>query len=289
MQGFLLRMAALMGVLLATAACHDVTLPHYPAADLSATAPLHDEEYQSLACCDPVIVVAPGPVEPPCDPYTDLNWCDGSGGDCMTSMEGEESYGMFGCSGGGTGGATSPTCPITDPYCAGGSGGTGTQPSDPDDGCNPQYDPDCNQPLSSADSATLRLARQRHLRPASAFTNPAAAQQCAAMLTEFDRLYAAGLVFRGRTDTPDGDPLTPSHVGAFDPVSGTMHFEPSALDAANGGDAAAIRSLLNTALHESAHALGYDHSDPLWAGDYDLYAEAPFDLLSPGTNSCLIS
>jgi hypothetical protein len=76
-------------------------------------------------------------------------------------------------------------------------------------------------------------------------------------------------------------------VGAYDPVSGTMHFEPSALDAANAGDATAIRNIVNTALHEAAHSLGFGHTDPVWMGSYDLYAEAPFDLLSPGTNSCI--
>lgn len=112
-------------------------------------------------------------------------------------------------------------------------------------------------------------------------------RQCAEMMSEFDRLYAAGLVFRGGTDTPEGDPLTPTHVGAFDLVAGTMHFEPLALDAANRGDAAAIRSLFNTALHESAHSLGFNHTEPIMSGGYDLYAEQPFNLLSPGTNSCI--
>lgn len=66
-----------------------------------------------------------------------------------------------------------------------------------------------------------------------------------------------------------------------------MHFEPSALDAANAADPAAIRNIVNTALHEAAHSLGFDHTDPMWMGSYDLYAEAPLNLLSPGTNSCI--
>jgi hypothetical protein len=107
------------------------------------------------------------------------------------------------------------------------------------------------------------------------------------MMTEFDGLFQAGKVFRGNSDTPPNDPLTGVHVGAYDPVAGTIHFEPSALDAANRGDPSAIRNVFNTALHEAAHSLGFTHTDALWMGSYDLYMEAPFSLLSPGVNSCL--
>lgn len=276
-------MLGFAGMMFAVAGCQDATLPATSAPDLPSADVLIGEDYQSPACCDEVVVIVPGPTEPVCDPYTDANWCQDSGGECM---QGEESYSTSGCSSSGPGGGTEATCPTTDPACTGGGGESGT-PSDPDEDCNPQYDPDCNQPLSSADSATLQIAKQRHLKPASAFTDPAAAQKCAEMMAEFDRLFAAGRVFRGGADTPEGDPLTPTHVGAFDLVAGTMHFEPSALDAANRGDAAAIRSLFNTALHEAAHSLGFDHTEPVMSGDYDLYAEQPFNLLSPGTNSCI--
>lgn len=167
----------------------------------------------------------------------------------------------------------------------GGSGST-LQPSG-SAACNPQTDTLCNQPLTSTDLATLGAAFTAYLKPAPQFTDPEKAAQCAALKAEYDRLFSAGKVYRGRSDTQPGDPLTPVHVGAYDPISGTMHFEPAALDAANTRDPAAMRSLVNTALHESAHALGYTHTDPVWAGTYDLYAEAPFNLLSPGTNSCM--
>ena len=62
---------------------------------------------------------------------------------------------------------------------------------------------------------------------------------------------------------------------------------PSAHENDRAGDATAIRNIVNTALHEAAHSLGFDHTEPLWMGSYDLYAEAPFNLLSPGTNSCI--
>lgn len=109
------------------------------------------------------------------------------------------------------------------------------------------------------------------------------------MKRAFDKLMVTGKVFRGIANTAPNDTLTKTHFGAYDPQSGTMHFDPSGLNAANGGDPSAIRNLVNTALHEGAHFLGYDHSPPIWAGSYDLYAEAPFSLLSPGDNSCLIN
>jgi hypothetical protein len=224
---------------------------------------------------DPVIVIGQ-PRE--CDPWLDLNWCK-DGGTCMTSVRQhdrpDEVY-MSSCPGDGSGSGGGD----------GGGGGGSTQPTHPaDPECNPQYDPDCNQPLTPADSTTLKNGLTLHIN--TQFTDQSKAEQCRQMKAEFDRLMAAGNVFRGQFDTPENDPQTAVHVGAYDPVSGTMHFEPSALDAANAGDATAIRNIVNTALHEAAHSLGFDHTEPLWMGSYDLYAEAPFNLLSPGTNSCI--
>jgi hypothetical protein len=155
--------------------------------------------------------------------------------------------------------------------CGGSSGGGYTPPPPPPDpdvpgDCNPQYDPDCNQPLTATDLSTLRNAFSVHIKPATQFTDPAAAEQCRQLKAEYDRLMTTGKVFRGGFDTPDNDPHTSVHVGAYDPVSMTMHFEPSALDAANAGDATAIRNIVNTALHEAAHSLGFDHTDPIWSG-----------------------
>lgn len=69
----------------------------------------------------------------------------------------------------------------------------------------------CEKPFTSADSASLRAAIQRHLKPASQFTDPAKAQQCAQLMSEFDRLYTAGRVFRGASDTREGRPPEPRH------------------------------------------------------------------------------
>lgn len=285
----LLQLVAVVCLLLGAGGCTDaVTLPgggEGRAPDLAAITPLDDGQL-AYVCCDPVIVIVPR-----CDPYMELDWCKDDGGGCISSRPGtgdpEADAGLAGCGeSGGSGGSTLP-----------GGGGSPAAPNPcpdygcppPDEPCDPRYDAKCNRPFTSADSATLRLAIRRHVKPASQFADSAQARQCGQLIGEFNRLYAAGRVFRGNSTTLDGHPLSPAHVALYSRASGTMHFEPSALDAANGGDRTAIRNLLNSALHEAAHALGYDHTDPVWAGNYDLFAEPPFDLLSPGANSCIIN
>lgn len=281
MKNFWLRCGILV-ILFLSSACADSLMPRAdedPHIGIGTAGP-------AAIILDPVVITVPG-----CDPYTDLNWCEGEGGNCISSGDSDPSefVGLAGCgdNGGAIGGDRDGG------GSRGGSGGGAPKPC-PDYGCptepvscDPQYDPECHQPLTTTDSATLQTAIERHRRDPSEFTDPAIAQQCSELIAEFDRLYAAGLVFRGGSDTPEGDPLTGTHVGAYDPVSGALHFEPSALDNANGGDLAAVRSVYITALHESAHSLGYTHTDPLWAGDYDLFAETPFNLLSKGTNTCI--
>jgi hypothetical protein len=116
MHGLLLRIAALLCLLLGATGCHDVTLPQPSAADLPAAVPVLNEEYQSLACCDPVIVVAPGPVEPACDPYTDPNFCQGSGDDCMMSGGvGGDVQGITDCNSGGSDGGSDGSSPPPPP------------------------------------------------------------------------------------------------------------------------------------------------------------------------------
>jgi len=213
-----------------------------------------------------------------------MDWCASDDGSCLTAQPGTSSpagAGLATCStGGGPGGAPDSPDDPDDP-----SGGGYPTPEEP--ACNVQFDPECNQPLTAADSATIRTAIERHKRPASEFTNQAKAEQCEQLMAKFDELLASGNVFRGEFDTPTGDPLTATHVGAYAPPSQTMHFEPSALDAANRGDAAAIRNIFNTALHEAAHALKFEHSAAIWVDGHDLYAETPFNLLSLGINSCI--
>lgn len=114
-------MLGFAGMLFLLAGCTDTTLPGTPAADLPSANVLIDEEYQSPACCEEVVVVAPAP-PPTCDPYTDVNWCQGSGGgQCMMSGGGTaEMQGLATCEGGPGGGSTGPGDP--------GGGGGGTVP-----------------------------------------------------------------------------------------------------------------------------------------------------------------
>ena len=73
---------------------------------------------------------------------------------------------------------------------------------------------------------------------------------------------------------------------------GRIHFDPWHLAQAAGGTDADLRDLLNSMLHESAHALGHSHSTgPDGRGDY---VDPPFDLLTPpqrqqppGGDSCI--
>jgi hypothetical protein len=92
-------------------------LPTQPVAPGDG-APAYEDAAQTSSCCilDPVIVVAPGPVE--CDPYQSLDWCEGDGGECMTSWTGsgdESGYlSTEGCNdtgGGSPGDGSSPPPP----------------------------------------------------------------------------------------------------------------------------------------------------------------------------------
>lgn len=186
---------------------------------------------------------------------------------------------------GGSGSAGRPGAGDAGPH-SGGSGG-GIRPPTPRDtagACNPNTNPDCFQPLSTWDKETIRVAFARHQN--KTFTDARAAQACNALAAEFNRMLANGSVGRGAFGST-GEPDDPKHVAAYDRIGRTIHFEPAALDAANAGNPDAVRNIFNSALHEAAHSLDYQHSPPLWAGGYDLYQEFPFNLLSPGVNSCI--
>ncbi|HEX6909091.1 MAG TPA: hypothetical protein VF142_01775 [Longimicrobium sp.] len=124
-------MLGFAGMMFAVAGCQDATLPATSAPDLPSADVLIGEDYQSPACCDEVVVIAPGPTEPVCDPYTDANWCQDSGGECMTSLGGGEMQGLSGCDD-GTGGSTGGSGGYTD--------GGGSTPS-PDDTVEPEPGP----------------------------------------------------------------------------------------------------------------------------------------------------
>jgi hypothetical protein len=168
----------------------------------------------------------------------------------------------------------------------GGTGGT-TTGSEPTPTCDPQSDPGCELPLTDTDKRVILSVVGRFRRSDSAFTDSRARDLCTRMADKFSEMFAAGLVFRGATDTHAGDPNIGTHRGAYDPNTGHIHFDPSYLALASSGDAYWERDLANDALHEAAHALGFDHGDSTNSPWGPIYGESPFNLLSPGSNSCL--
>jgi hypothetical protein len=115
------------------------------------------------------------------------------------------------------------------------------------------------------------------------FTDSRAEEACAEMEGHFRLMWNAGKVFRGISDTEEGDQGIGPHFGAWHRGTRTIHIDPSFLDAAQEGGAAALREIANTSLHEAAHDLEYEHTSAVRG----FYMEAPFKYLSPGTNSCL--
>jgi hypothetical protein len=172
-----------------------------------------------------------------------------------------------------------PGSTCTQMYQCGG-GGTYDPPPPP---CDPYKDPKCYQPLSVEDKQMLAAATTKYWRPLSEIPDSAARSECSAMRDMFNSRLAAGLVFRGATDTPPNHKGVAAHYGAYDLDSGRLHFDPYWLDQGVEGNQDAQREIANTALHEAAHGLGKDHTDAVGG----LYVEAPFNLLHPGTNSCM--
>lgn len=136
---------------LALAACADVTAPERsPVLETGQAGPSNTDYV-----LPPIKVVAPGG----CDPYTDLNWCQGDD-DCMMGSATDDSQTISGClppipPGGGTSPPTCPSwdpactppCPIGDPTCA------SPPPTEPGDTCRTNDpvvdDPDVSQGLAS--------------------------------------------------------------------------------------------------------------------------------------------
>jgi hypothetical protein len=161
-------------------------------------------------------------------------------------------------------------------------------PGVPDDAaCDPSRDPTCEQPLTTRDNETLQSVVSKYRRADDKFTDPKKRDMCNDMANTFLQMLSQGLVFRGAYDTQAGDPGAPPHMGAYNPASNHIHFDPQYLDNAEGGDPYWERDLANDALHEAAHAMGYDHGDSMNSPWGPIYADEPFDLLSPGDNSCL--
>ncbi|MEP7000671.1 MAG: hypothetical protein ABI969_09345 [bacterium] len=89
--------------------------------------------------------------------------------------------------------------------------------------------------------------------------DPSVRARCQEMLDRFNLMIDASppRVFIGGSDTPIADPL--AHYAAFSDSTRNIHFDPWAL---NNLTAASDKGwqIANTALHEAAHALGYQHT-----------------------------
>lgn len=151
----------------------------------------------------------------------------------------------------------------------------------PPEECDPRHDPDCEQPLKKKDEDAIFDAFHAYQR--ISFTDPEAEQECMEMAHKFQSLFAAGKVFRGNTSSV-GDH---KHSGAFDPNTGNIHFDPDYLDDPSRRTAAGLKDLLNTALHEAAHALGKNHGPGVESPWGMRYSDPYFHRLSPGANSCI--
>lgn len=148
--------------------------------------------------------------------------------------------------------------------------------------CNPETDSTCNQPLTVIDTANIAKAFRDFVKDPTTIADSVARRECTQMADKFAQMFADGHVYRGGSNTRAGEGIAP-HFAAYDPYTNTMHFDPMWLDSAATGQSKFIQDLANSALHEMAHALGFDHSEPI-AG---FYSEEYFNRLSPGTNSCL--
>lgn len=278
MHGIFLRVLVLLGIVVLAGCADQPALPDAPASGVRPNLEAAPEDAtQAPACCDPIVVVVPGPAEP-CDPSLQLdNSCDGSDdGQCMSSAGGgSEFQAVSGCN--DAGGGVPPPPPD----------GGGRPPGDTVPTCDPQIDPDCEKPLTAQDSSTINKALATMLRPASAFTDSVSRQQCAALEAAFRRALADGAVFRGRFDSNGTNHPQGGHFG-YTGLDGRIHFDPWLLDEANTGNPLAIRQIAITGLHEVGHRVGFNHGEPTWDGlGRSYYTEQPFSRMNPGENSCV--
>jgi hypothetical protein len=219
---------------------------------------MSDPVCYTYACPLPGLIVTPGPTyynaPQPYDPYSkDPCWANCANGASQGTNDGN---------------------------------GYGWDPGTPS--CDPNYDPNCYVVLTDADKKVLGDDINDYLRPQDQFTDEASRQRCEQLFTKWQEMYTGGRVFRGATTTKDSDPGVDPHWGAYDSDADRIHFDPVYLDRAATGDAKTLQEMMNTALHEAAHALGYDHTEPvptLWG--VPAYAEDYYSQLSPGSNSCI--
>lgn len=175
----------------------------------------------------------------------------------------------FGWTGDGGRIPTSPSnCQSNPSSCRGAGGGVSAQYYDPyvrgdKSRCDPAVDPNCEQTLPDSMKAKIRAALTAQLVNFSTITDLAVRGRCQEMLDRFNLMLnntAQPSVFIGGSDSPPGEF---EHYGAFNTLTGHIHFDPSALSNLTPSSHKAWQ-VANTALHEAAHALGHDHTAALY-------------------------
>jgi hypothetical protein len=285
--------------LLLTAAAGCADHPTTPSAEAGTQATPSDgiaySEWESVQGCGgktnpcPIPPVNPNVPGPECDPWLDPGWCQGGPGwECIEFIEvpaSPELAGLASCPPGGS--VPVGPCPTWQPACSP-VGGPGSPPGVPEvEDCDPRLHPDCEQPLTDQDTATINSALRTLLRAISQFTDATAREACEQMAADFRDALAEGDVYRGAFDSDTANDPEGPHYGAI--RNGRIHFDPAVMDAANRGNAAALLELAITSLHEGAHRAGNSHPiDPTFdAQGRDYYVDAPFSHLNPGPNSCV--
>lgn len=235
----------------------------------------------------PLLVPGPAPYVYPIEGVTGTacraGYIDDGGGGCIYAPVPEDDWGSSG------GGAT--TTGGTSGASGGAAGGGTTSTSGWDESayaCDPKIHPDCEKPLTGADSAAIGQALADHLRPAAQFTDSLARKDCEQMARWFRDAMQAGAVVRGAFDSNFTNDVN-RHYGSYSRQTGKIHFDPWLLSAAAEGDAYALRQLAITALHEAAHKAGNQHPSGFTSDGRgnDYYVDPPFHRLNPGENSCV--
>jgi hypothetical protein len=169
MRKLFLRLATLAGVVITLAACADSpTQSEQPqsAPALEPAGPVQDTQVQGCVLEGFCVLE---PVSPaPCDPWEDLNWCEGDGGSCITSVFQPTDPTVQSCpgDGGGGGGLLPPPPPPDDGTSLDEATATCAEPPAPEcEDCNPPEEEStiCPQPFVGNVLPTLiNIAGRNH-------------------------------------------------------------------------------------------------------------------------------
>lgn len=142
-------------------------MPTQPVAPPATIAGSGGPEYDDLSGCVLEGFCTLPPVSNKCDPWEELDWCqgDGGGGDCMNSQPGTDAtqhQAITGCTSPGSGGPTPPPLPPSsgDPLCPTADTGECTQPPPP---AVPSLSHDMARDTLPPDCSSITLTQWQHL------------------------------------------------------------------------------------------------------------------------------